>query len=486
MNVYLNGDHAFLPNSGAVVTFTHSGYTAFNQSAKTGDPASSPRATSTAMGRLIQKLDVAPWGEDNRFPQNVSSQLEYSGVTKAALDFKAQALLGNGLIWGTVKGLDEKGNEIFEPAQEGDFPEVDEWMEKNDHLIRYFAEFNQDWTTFGNCFPELVLSKDGKKINRLVHQESCDCRFKQMDSKNRIQWVYLSKLWGQLADQFVTFGPKKLATAVSGGSTAALPNVVDNEFIKQLRALDPYNAREDLEAAVKEGHRNIILPVNYPSTNKTYYQLTVWDGSRKAGWVELEARIPGLLKVLYDKAFNIKYHIEIPESYMERRYGPEQWSNFTVAERDQKRQEVLAMMDKFLSGSDNAYKAFVSYFETNPDGSERGRIKITPIDNKSNLDKDLLAVATAISVILFSMKTKPSMVGAGAPGTSGGQDGSGSDTREAFLVYVALLFLERQMILEPLRLIQRYNGWDKKLKWRFRDIVLTTTDQNTGTEKKIS
>lgn len=479
---------AFLPGSSSVITFSQPSYAAFNTNGAGSAGSVSTDGNSTpVLPELITKLRVAPWGEDNRFPQNIVAQLDYSGVAKAALDFKARALFGGGIVWGEVTGYDENGTEIFVPTAPGAEPEIEQFMEDNDHLFRFYLEFNQDWVTFVNCFPELVASKDGKKIKKLVHQESCDCRFIQMDDKGRIQWVLLSKLWGMVKDQFVQFDPRKaFTTAVVGGSAQSI-RVVDNKYIKQRRALDPYNALEDLQAAIAEGHRNIILPVQYPSANKTYYQLAVWDGSRKAGWLEIAAKIPGLIKVLYDKAFNFKYHIKFPANYFEKYYTSEVWQNFTPKEQLEKKQELLQRMDKFLSGSENAYKTFISYFDVSVDGKPLGVVEIVVLEDKTTIDKELLASSAANSEILFSHATNPDLIGAGTPGGPySGSAGSGSNIREAFLVYLAQLPLERHTILEPLRLVHRFNKWNPKIRYRFRDTVLTTLDKNTGTEKKIS
>lgn len=473
---------AFLPASGAAVWFGPTSYAAYGGGGNTNGQAVA--ASNPQLTELITELEVAPWGEDNRFPQHISDQLDYCGVAKSALAWKAQALWGQGLYWGKVIDYDDKGNEIFKIAKPGEHPDVEQFMRDNGRLYRYFLEFNLDWVTYANCFPELVFSRDGKKVKRLVHQESCDARFKQMDNRGRIQWVYLSKLWGGISDQFVKFNKNK-ALAGFKGSTLQ-PRIVDNKYVLQRRAIDMYNPLEDTKAAVAEGHRNMILPVNFPSTNKTYYQLAYWDGARLSGWLEIAAKIPAMLKAIYKKAFNIKYHIQIPENYWSKRFGAEAWTALKPEEQEEKRRELLAQMDKFLSGEENAHKAFISFFDVDRDGKESGAIKINVIDNKSTVEKDLLASGAANSELLFAMQINPNMIGAGMPGGIYSGNQGGSNIREGFLVYASLLHLERQLILEPLRLIQQYNEWDPDLEWRIKDTVLTTLDTGAGTTKKLS
>jgi len=50
--------------------------------------------------------------------------------------------------------------------------------------------------------------------------------------------------------------------------------------------------------------KSAILPVNFPSVNKTYYQIPSWDGARLGGWVEIACKVPSLIKTLYNKAFS--------------------------------------------------------------------------------------------------------------------------------------------------------------------------------------
>lgn len=484
MSVVFENNVAYLGESGAAVFFSKNSMSAF--SSVSSGKKRKQKATNVGLPQWQTDLNVAPWGEDNIFPQRIVSQLDYCGVAKEVLDWKAKALYGNGLFWGHVIGYKDDGSEIFQIAQPGEQPEVESFMRENGNLARYFMEFNQDWYYFANCFPELVLNNKGDKVVKLIHQESCDCRFKQADNEGNINTVYLSKVWDDPNDQLVKY-EKKPGYTTKENFPAGGPKEL-NKFVARRDAVDIYDSLNSLAYFAKKGKRNIICPVNYPSPNKTYYQLAVWDGARLSGWLEIAAKIPTMLKSLYEKAFNLQYHIEIPANYFLKKYGEEKWLQMTKDEQKKARIEVLQEMDRFLSGAENAHKAFVSYFEIDKmTGHEVGRIKITVLDNKTNLDKEQLASSMANSEICFANGVNPDLIGAGAPGGPySGSAGSGSNIREAYLTYTASLKLEREVILEPLKLIQQFNGWDKDLQFRFRDVVLTTLDQGKGTEKKLS
>ena len=57
--------------------------------------------------------------------------------------------------------------------------------------------------------------------------------------------------------------------------------------------------------------------------------------------------------------------------------------------------------------------------------------------------------------------------------------------RESFLVNVAMAWLDRQNILDPIEAMLQFNGI-KDIQLRFRNTVLTTLDTGSGTQKVIS
>ena len=126
-------------------------------------------------------------------------------------------------------------------------------------------------------------------------------------------------------------------------------------------------------------------------------------------------------------------------------------------------------MDDFLSGDENAFASFVSFFDVDShDHTEYGRVKITVIEDKTNLDKELITSSAADIQILIAMQAHPTLFGAGTIGT-GSQRSGGSDIREAFLTYTALLNLERRVLLQPLYLVRDFNNWGNDIEFRIRD-----------------
>lgn len=482
MSVQKVGPVAFLSQSHSAVFFSKSTAT-FPTASGNG------HGTALPIRKLQNELNVAFWGEDNRFPQNIEQQMAYCGIGKAGLEWKAKMLYGNGIVPGRVTGQKDDGSDIFEPLKRSGADKSIYAAIEQRSIFRFFMEYLLDWTWYSNCFPEVIFSKDCKTITGFVHQESCDARYKQMDEDGWMKTVYLSKLWGASSDQFARFDPTKAIRGLLQNPTSV--DQIDKRFLKTLPAIDMYNplatAKEIADnLRSTKGMKSAILPVNYPSPNKTYYQVPAWDGARLSGWVEIAAKIPVILKSLYENAFRIRYHIEIPENYFVRKFGVDTWTNFKEEEKSQKEKELLESMDNYLSGAENAHKSFISFFETNAhDKTEYNRIKITQIKDESNLDKEILSNSAAENQILISMGIQPTLFGAGTIG-SGQQRSGGSDKREAFLLYLASLSLERQVVLEPLYLMRDFNGWDSDIQFRFKDIILTTLDTGAGTKKTLS
>lgn len=481
-DVLLHDNVAFLAGSESAVFFSKG-------SSAAGTSQVNAKGTALPVKQLQNALNVAYWGEDNRFPQNIEQQMAYCGIGKAALDWKARALYGAGIVPGRIKDYNDDGQEVFEPLKRGGPDKhIYQFLERRS-LFRFFLEYFQDWTWYSNCFPEIIFSKDGKTITDLVHQESCDARYKQMNGKGEIDTVYLSKLWGAAGDQYAKFDPKKRMKGLCENPKELIK--ADGEFVKQLDCIDPYNALASAQAIAgklkgKKGQLSAILPVNYPSVNKTYYQVAAWDGSRLSGWVEISSKVPALYKHIYNKVYKIRYHIKVPEGFFKKRYGAEKWMNMKQEQQVAARKTLLKEMDEYLTGTENAYSTFISFFDYDPIAKqEYGEIKIEAIPDESKVDKDLVTSTAADMQILTSMQVDPTMFGGGGIG-SGQQRSGGSDKREAWLLYTSRLALERQVVLEPLYLVRDFNAWDSDIVFRVRDTVLTTLDTGKGTEKKLS
>jgi hypothetical protein len=186
---------------------------------------------------------------------------------------------------------------------------------------------------------------------------------------------------------------------------------------------------------------------------------------------------------MYENQITFKWHIKILYAYWEKRY-PEQ--NFkTIEERQKKIQEEMDEIEKNLTDTENAHKALFSMFEINPNGRAEEQWEIENLADKNKPTENLVTSAAANSEICFALMINPNVFGAGMPGGTYAGNQGGSNIREAFLVNIALAWLDRQNILDPLELMLEFNGI-KDVELRFRNTILTTLDSGSGTQKTLS
>ena len=79
----------------------------------------------------------------------------------------------------------------------------------------------------------------------------------------------------------------------------------------------------------------------------------------------------------------------------------------------------------------------------------------------------------------------PNVLGAGMPGGTYAGNQGGSNIREAFLVNIAMAWLDRQNLLDPIEAMLEFNGV-KDIQLRFRNTILTTLDSGSVTTKNLA
>jgi hypothetical protein len=203
--------------------------------------------------------------------------------------------------------------------------------------------------------------------------------------------------------------------------------------------------------------------------------------------MEIANSIPKYKKALFEHQMSLKYHIKVPQTYWASIYP--KWEKMEQKERDSIIDAKYDEMDEFLSGAENAQKAFISHYAVDKfTNKPLPGWEIIPLDDKSKNDKYLPDAAAANSEILFSFLVDPTIFGAGSPGGTpySGGAGSGSDKRESFLILTALMQADRDLILQPWEFVKEYNRYDPDYQLRFQDTVLTTLDTGAGTAKPIS
>jgi hypothetical protein len=207
-----------------------------------------------------------------------------------------------------------------------------------------------------------------------------------------------------------------------------------------------------------------------------YLGIPTWWGDR--AWIECANAIPIFHINNLRNGYTIRWHIEIPRDYfLDNTAMQANKDQRDAAKRreDEARKSFLNQLNEFLAGVEQAGRAIVTEYEINRQlGKEFPGIKITPltVDLK---DSALLALfdksndanisAQGIHPTLAAIQTQ-------------GKLSSGSEIRNAFNMYVAIKTpVKRAILLRPIQLVHKINGWDAGIKWGFRDIEMTTVDE---------
>ena len=401
---------------------------------------------------ITGKYSVMSWGENNEFPEDALTWIEKNTVLSSGLLYKNKVLMGQGVFAAKVTGYNEDGTEQLEVY---DNPEVKKFIESR-MVRKYLSAAQRDLEKFGMGYPIIQFNEDGDKAVNIYVQNARSCRWEKPKKNNVITHCIITD-WR---------------------------NPSNGQRVDVLDKNNPDLHMEILQENKKTKSLNIIYPLENYFGNNYYYQIPAWYVAYNAGWMDISASIPSFLKKVYENQISWKWHIKIPYAYWEKKYPENSYKN--VEDRKTDIQAEMNSIEENLTGTDNAHKAIFTMFEIGAGGKPEEQWDIQTLDNKYKTDQQMIESAVADSNILFAINVNPTVMGAGLPGAGpyAGKTG-GSDIRESFLVNVALTWLDRQNILDPLELMLEINGF-KDVELRFRNTILTTLDTGAGTDKVVS
>lgn len=397
---------------------------------------------------------VASWGDGNSFPQDAEKTIGKTGVLNTGLQFIQRFTMGQGVFPCRVSGYDNEGNEQLEVVND---KEVTSFVSSR-MVRRYMANALRDYLKFGVAFPELIPNIDGSKIVGIEEKNALFSRYIEKKDGN-IPGVIVSGIWPDT------------------------PSKADFKKIDLLDNFDPYSHIDGLRILKKIKNKSFIYPLRNEWSNNEYYPKPLWYSAHLAGWTNVAQKVPTFLMKMYENQITFKWHIKIPYAYWEKRFPEHKYK--TTQERQAAIQEEMDSIEKNLTDTDNAHKALFSMFEINPSGRAEEQWEIENLADKNKPTENLVTSAAANSEICFALMINPNVFGAGMPGGTYAGNQGGSNIREAFLVNIALAWLDRQNILDPLELMLEYNGV-KDVELRFRNTILTTLDTGSGTQKTLS
>lgn len=397
------------------------------------------------------------WGDDNLFPLNVDTDIRQNAIVTRGLEVLIQTHFGKGVQ-----------TYIEEPTEEGKlikkivFDQTIDDFFKQSNIKRLIPQLIYDYVWFRNIFPELIFDKGGSKISLIKRQDPIHCRWEKTDNKGNIKNLFISTKWPD-------------------------PKDVEFEIIQALDVDFPLMDLNNLkiENKIKAG-QSIVMPVRTNTGGNIYYDKTPWDAIRTQ-WLPIATNVPKMKLALLENQMSIKYHVKVPYSFWERKYGESEWAGYTKSVQSNLIKEWRVKLDKYLMGIENTGKSFISFYDRDMLNNKiYDEIIIEVIDDKMADKKWLTESQAANSENLFAIGVDPTIIGQSSPG--GSEGGSGSNKREAFAILQALQGIPRSMVFSVLELVRDFNGWNPKIQFGHIDLDTSQTiDKNpTGKQTQLN
>jgi len=428
------------------------------------DPERTPQAFQI---KDKQYRGEVPWGENNDLPAVTIGKIYKNPVVSSGIKFSIDTLYGDGIKYGRI--IDKDGEKVFQEAN--DIDAINEFFENND-INGYHLQCSSDMTTFYNVFVEIIFNRN-KEIVALSAKEAAFSRLEEMDPQTaRVMHHFYSAKWG--------------TSNLDRNKDIDVTRVLDSRWplrdLKMIMGQLPGPDGEDPKDSMTEEklYRFIIL-VNYPTPGRPYYQKPYWFSIFESGWYDFACKIPEFKNALMDNQMQIKYHIELSEDYFPSIFRSE---GITDQEKQKARiKKEYSDLNKFLSDHRNSGKSVISFVKYSPDGKELRKMKINVIDDQMKDGKYIEDSEEASNVMSYGMNVHPSLIGS-SPGKS--KTINGTEARELWIIKQSQMKPFRDRLLMPLYLIKAINKWPKDIVFAIPNMVLTTLDNGTGSEKKIS
>lgn len=380
-------------------------------------------------------LSYVPWGMDNQMPYNILDLIESDETLSTCQIFNAEVCYGSGLLYNTANCSNSVQDDI-----------EDFFLDNN--VASYFLGVCQDFKHFGFCVTVIILNADGSKIVRIVRKEACYCRFTPANKEGKIEKVLYAN-WRK--------------------------NIASRNDIEEIALLDTASPWSDLKERIKAKSktRKFAIVTRVPTPDSTYYPIPYYAALFKGKWYNIKTLIGMAKEAKLKNSAPIKYHIEISNKYWEGIFKAEGITD-RMKQKERVVKEKQNILD-FLTGAENAGKAWFSTFYTNPNGEEQHDVIITKVDDDKEGGDWSTDIQEAVNMFCFTMRVHSNLVGS-VPGKSQSNN-SGSDKRELYTIAQALQKPYHDLLFLPHRIIIKFNGWKGAVP-ECPFIMLTTLDEN--------
>lgn len=467
-------------------------------------------------------LGFMEWGLGNRLPNLVYLLSKMSPFTAAGIEFVKKILVGRGpapkyhyvqyvggnitekfipfmaagvLLRGQIADLKAKEDKMSQSKSEDTDSEemkalkadLEEWERTNNELQSFidsndlhktYLDMAGDMALMSQCFCELQLNQrqldaDGNpvptsqwdpKVIGLKPRSVFTTRLERMDDQYRINYAYTSNQWLDSSQSAASLNPEDMRIA-------AVPYLASDTAVKDLDR----HVREARQQRVSRKNRPTRFIMSPRDFGGPYYADALWHSIFAGSIFEYAFTIIDDRLTRKRNSNIIGRVIYIHQEYLKQLYTQQgENKSKTMA---QIQQEVFTDINRWLSNPDNAGQALISAVFTGLDGKEHKAWEIVEIESKANsqAQAEKTELQEISSIIFFAMGLDSKLIG-NTPGdaTSSG----GTDLRERFLVKQIQFAPLQQLMLRPLEVISKFNGWDPHLVWQIDREVLTTLDNS--------
>ena len=355
--------------------------------------------------------------------------------------------------------------------------ELQAFIENND-LHKTYLDMAGDMALMSQCFCELQLnqrqldenkrpvptSRWDPKVVGIKPRSVFTTRLERMDSRYRINYAYLSNQWLDSTQMQTSLKPEDI-------KIAAVPYLAADTAVADLDR----HVREARQQRVSRKNRPTRFIMSPRDFGGPYYADALWHSIFAGSIFEYAFTIIDDRLTRKRNSNIIGRVIYIHQEYLKQLYTQQgENKSKTMA---QIQQDVFTDINRWLSNPDNAGQALISAVFTGLDGKEHKAWEIVEIESKANsqAQAEKTELQEISSIIFFAMGLDSKLIG-NTPGdaTSSG----GTDLRERFLVKQIQFAPLQQLMLRPLEVISKFNGWDPHLVWQIDREVLTTLDNS--------
>lgn len=395
-----------------------------------------------------EKESYVPFGSNNQLPYDLIRLVGGDEVTSQNKLFNVLTCYGAGVQMNSISTKAPTRN-----------PEVIQWVRRQ-CMPRYLLDQITDMKYFYFSVCIIILSRDGRRINRLVHKEACYCRLEKAGRRGRIGHVYYAN-WQDSQER------------VSGVERIPLLDLDDpyGDLCRRMNC-DPANGGAS-SVDPRSRDRKFAILLRFPTAGCQYYPVPYWTAMLRGGSYDEKRLISVGKRAKLRNSSSMKYQIEVARDYWERICLEE---NITDPVKQQERvKKERENIKNFVCGIENSGKAWISGFYVDPNGHEVRDVHIVNIEGQKeggDWNEDVQATA---NTICYSDNVHPNLVGA-VPGKTQ-TNNSGSDKRELFVMKQALEIAFHDLLLLPLNVVCWYNGWTD-VEPTVPMIQLTTLDEH--------